>query len=321
MAPTPNTMRGKVAAGAQGLKQSLTYQGRRVAPPNPQMVKRRQRLGTLAIAIVIGLALFATWFAVYMIDREREEQSRESGASQTTPVAHTVSLTSEQIATQLAVKQLPAPATGNLATLAYCWTVDETEPVVADATVKSPETSANVQETTDSAPAPESIPEEPAVTETAPSLSELSIEELAELAFPLSTRQKMAQALHGEADCVKSDAERSMVIWVILNRYDSGVAWFGVTIEGILTKPSQFAYSATAPVTERNLALVNDVCARWYLEKQGETDVGRTLPSYVYYFVADSGPGWHNRFYWTDQPLDGPRHYLDYTQPIANPYS
>lgn len=133
--------------------------------------------------------------------------------------------------------------------------------------------------------------------------------------------EALCKTLYGEANCVKSEAERSMVVWTILNRYDAG---FGDTIYEICTAPSQFSgYDPDNPVTERNMALVMDVISRWEREKNGETDVGRTLPRECYYFIADSNPSageWHNAFYSMTQGNRGDKIWYDYRNPIANPY-
>lgn len=140
-------------------------------------------------------------------------------------------------------------------------------------------------------------------------------------------REILAKLLHGEAnsDCV-SQVERSMVIWCVFNRVDSGISWFGGTIEKIVTKSGQFTgYHENAPVTSENLALVDDVAARWAREKAGETNVGRTIPREFLFFVTDRNtPGYHNRFYrWSTGGLGGKNATqinYDYKNPIANPY-
>ncbi|MBQ9017879.1 hypothetical protein IJ118_02335 [Candidatus Saccharibacteria bacterium] len=142
----------------------------------------------------------------------------------------------------------------------------------------------------------------------------------ADRACPLYIRQMMAQILFSEAECVVSDAERSMCIWTMFDRDDSGIAWFGGSLEQILTKPGQYEYHPEVPVTERNLALVNDVAGRWYLERCGATDVGRTLPAHICFFETAAEAGWHNQFYWLENGVWGTRHNFDHHKPIANPY-
>ena len=87
--------------------------------------------------------------------------------------------------------------------------------------------------------------------------------------------------------------EMSMVAWCILNRYDT--QRFGSTMSQVIWAKSQFAHS-TRKVSDDGTDLVwlaQDVMTRWYSEKHGETNVGRTLPQgYCYYY----GNGKHNLF-------------------------
>lgn len=154
------------------------------------------------------------------------------------------------------------------------------------------------------------------------SLDEL-IEELANnSSLTVDDIIKLIKTYHGECDCVVSMAERSMVIWVILNRLDAG--GFGKTVAEICTRPYQFTgYSANNPITERGFALVNDVVMRWEREKAGETNVGRTIPKDILFFHADSIPSrgeWHNAFYKYSEGNSGYKIYFDRNNPLENPY-
>lgn len=101
----------------------------------------------------------------------------------------------------------------------------------------------------------------------------------------------LARTVWGEARGVPSKAEQAAVIWCVLNRVDAGYA---DSIIGVITAPYQFTgYSSSYPVTDEFEELAKDVLTRWYREKDGETDVGRTLPADYYYF---SGSGGHNWF-------------------------
>ena len=109
----------------------------------------------------------------------------------------------------------------------------------------------------------------------------------------------MAKVMYGEAKGISSKRELSMICWTILNRYDAGT--FGGSISAVITAPRQFAYRAKAPTVNQCgvdlLALAQDVFLRWRAEKNGETDVGRTLPpGYCYY----KGDGKHNYFQLTN---------------------
>lgn len=110
----------------------------------------------------------------------------------------------------------------------------------------------------------------------------------------------MAKTMYGEAKGIGDKRELSMICWTILNRYDSGR--FGGSISAIITSPRQFAYRASDPTVNQCgvdlLALSQDVFSRWYREKQGETEVGRTLPpGYCFYY----GDGRHNYFRMSDR--------------------
>lgn len=87
--------------------------------------------------------------------------------------------------------------------------------------------------------------------------------------------------------------EMSMVCWCILNRYDT--QRYGSTLSEVIWAKGQFAHS-TRTVSDNGTDLVwlaKDVLARWYRERQGDTEVGRTLPQgYCFYY----GNGRHNLF-------------------------
>lgn len=102
----------------------------------------------------------------------------------------------------------------------------------------------------------------------------------------------MAGVMYAEARGLDA-REQSMICWCILNRLDSGR--FGATLNAVIWSKSQFAHS-TRTVSDRGtdlIALAQDVLSRWYREKNGETNVGRTLPpGYCFYY----GNGKHNFF-------------------------
>lgn len=94
----------------------------------------------------------------------------------------------------------------------------------------------------------------------------------------------LAKTVWGEArGCNKM--EQSAVVWCVLNRVDAG--WG--SIAEVVTAPNQFhGYHSNFPVTDEIRLLVEDVVARWKLEKVTCGDVGRTLPNNYLYFSADS---------------------------------
>lgn len=104
----------------------------------------------------------------------------------------------------------------------------------------------------------------------------------------------LAQTMHAESQVVYWNgtnygvsyiARQAAVGWCSLNRLDNG--GFGDTLAEVLSKPYQFAWCEDAPVTDHFLWLAQDIVDRWWAEKQGETDVGRTLPSDYLYFEGD----------------------------------
>lgn len=110
----------------------------------------------------------------------------------------------------------------------------------------------------------------------------------------------MARVMYCEAKGISSKRELSMICWTIINRLDSGR--YGSTIPAIITARGQFAYKSNAPSVNQKgvdlFALAQDVLLRWYREKQGETEVGRTLPpGYCFYY----GDGRHNYFRTSDR--------------------
>lgn len=121
----------------------------------------------------------------------------------------------------------------------------------------------------------------------------------------------LAKTVWGEArGCDR--LQQSAVVWCILNRVDAGRG----TIAEVITAPGQFhGYSKSHPVTKEIKELVEDVVARWKLEKVTCGDVGRTLPKEYLYFWADStGPG--NVF---RDKYDG--NYKKWNWDCFNPYS
>ena len=100
----------------------------------------------------------------------------------------------------------------------------------------------------------------------------------------------LAKLIWGEARGLASDTEKAAIVWTVLNRYDAG---YGDSIMDVLTAPNQFYYRSSFPATDELKTLAADVLSRWEREKNGETDVGRVLPSgYMWY----RGDGVHNHF-------------------------
>lgn len=109
--------------------------------------------------------------------------------------------------------------------------------------------------------------------------------------IPQEDINALARTIWGEARGVPSKAEQAAVAWCVLNRVDAG---YGDTVLEVVSAPGQFyGYSSNYPLDDDLVDLAKDVLTRWYREKDGETDVGRTLPPGYYYF---SGDGYHNYF-------------------------
>ena len=110
----------------------------------------------------------------------------------------------------------------------------------------------------------------------------------------------IGRTIWGEAEGVKSKAERAAVAWCILNRVD---AW-DKTIEEVVTAPVQFlGYRPEGECPQEHLDLAADVLTRWNAEKKGAEDVGRTLPANYLYFYGDGERNhfsieWRSGIYW-----------------------
>lgn len=103
---------------------------------------------------------------------------------------------------------------------------------------------------------------------------------------------------YGDQFGVSYKARQAAVAWVALNRVDAG--GFGEDLYEVLTQPNQFAYDPDAPVTDELLELAWDVLYRWSAEKDGETDVGRTIPADYLYFEGDGKENYFRKEYQGD---------------------
>lgn len=97
--------------------------------------------------------------------------------------------------------------------------------------------------------------------------------------------QALAKTMYGEARGVSSLARIAAVSWCILNRVDAGYA---ATPYDVATADGAFqGYDADNPCDGIFEWLARDVLDRWAKEKNGETEVGRTLPKEYLYFLGD----------------------------------
>ena len=125
-------------------------------------------------------------------------------------------------------------------------------------------------------------------------------EEEEEISYPYTEEEidVLANCLYGEARGLGS-TERSAVVWCVLNRVDSNK--FPNDIISVVTQKSQFTgynanrtyqSQAAKDVLESCRKLCIDVVERWYREKAGEENVGRTLPSTYCFFYGKHGKNW-----------------------------
>lgn len=103
--------------------------------------------------------------------------------------------------------------------------------------------------------------------------------------------ETLAKIVYQEARGVKEDSHKAAVVWCILNRVDDG--YWGDTIVEVATYPNAFAWVPDTPVEGELVDLVVDVITRWNYEKEGLSNVGRTLPKDYLYFTGD---GSYNHF-------------------------
>ena len=108
----------------------------------------------------------------------------------------------------------------------------------------------------------------------------------------------LAKTVWGEArGC--STIEKAAVVWCVLNRVDSELAYMPDDIISVITQVDGHGYfhfrgyNPDFPVTDEIYDIVVDVLARWELEKTGVENVGRVLPKEYLYFHGD---GLNNHF-------------------------
>lgn len=150
-------------------------------------------------------------------------------------------------------------------------------------------------------PIPQPEAAAPEATE-APEETEAPVVEEPEELDPVEV-ELIGRTIWGEADGVKSEAERAAVAWCILNRVDAS----GQTIEEVVTAPEQFDGYRPAgdwgECPQRHLDLAADVLTRWKAEKDGAEEVGRVLPADYLYFIGDGERNhfsieWRSTVYW-----------------------
>lgn len=110
----------------------------------------------------------------------------------------------------------------------------------------------------------------------------------------------LAKLVWAEGRGIKSDTEKSGIIWTVINRVEAGYG----NIMQVLTAPNQFAYRANAPVDAQLYELAKDVLVRWDMERCGYEDVGRVLPLGYLWFSGSGGRNWFRDAYRGGQVWD-----------------
>lgn len=129
------------------------------------------------------------------------------------------------------------------------------------------------------------IPEAPlSMPEPTPEPCPITEDELAVLT-KVMYRECGALSWRGTQFGVSYKARQAAVAWCAFNRLDDPN--YPDTLTAVLTYPYAFAYIADTPVPEDLFELARDVAERWWAEKQGAEDVGRTLPSNYFFFYGD----------------------------------
>lgn len=122
--------------------------------------------------------------------------------------------------------------------------------------------------------------------------------------------EMMAKVLYAEARGVESKMEQAAVVWVILNRLDTG-AW-GHTIEDVVTYPNAVAYYESTPVNSTMMDIVIGVTTTYSQEKQGLPVGGRVIPKDYLYFTGDGERNHFTREWGSSEEWDWS---------LPNPYS
>lgn len=184
--------------------------------------------------------------------------------------------------------------------------VDTIEPIETIAEDKIIETSAAV-----SLEAPTGIETASPIQTT---IEETQID-VPETSLPVSDIIALARTIQGEAGSNSIPRyQQAAVAWCVLNRYDAWKDRYGYkSIADVCAAPNQFhGYWLVIQPRQDMIDLAKDVLIRWELEKQGNTDAGRTLPKEYLYFWGDGREN-HFRINNSDQV------YWDWS--YANPYA
>lgn len=110
----------------------------------------------------------------------------------------------------------------------------------------------------------------------------------------------LAKLTYGEARGMDSRTEQACVMWIVLNRYDSGR--FGSSISKVITAKGQFYYrekSKTVDDSGRDLKeLAVEVLCDWELEKVNHgVSEKRPIPNNYFFFHGAKGHNWFRKEY------------------------
>lgn len=150
-------------------------------------------------------------------------------------------------------------------------TIETTEPTEAETTVPTEET---IEETT--------------VETTTSEEGDEDNNDNSEIVMHFTERDviALAKVLYNECRGVPSDMHKACVAWTACNRVDAEYGGVETVYEALVAE-GQFAYNSNTPVTDELYALALDVLTRWNNEKNGETNVGRVLPSDYMWFSSN----------------------------------
>jgi hypothetical protein len=137
-------------------------------------------------------------------------------------------------------------------------------------------------------------PVDGSATESDPPTCPITDEEIVMLAKTMYAESQVVY-WDGTKWGVSYTARQAAVGWCALNRYDDG--GYGDTLAEVLTKPNAFAYREDTEASEYMMRLAEDVVDRWWEERQGAQDVGRTLPVDYLFFDGDGRENYFRKEY------------------------
>ena len=142
------------------------------------------------------------------------------------------------------------------------------------------------------------VEEEKPVEETEPVVStwrEAITQEEAEMLAQTMYNESQVLIWNGDKNGMSYMGRQAAVAWCALNRLDSGR--YGSTLKEVLTAPNQFAWDPNTEVTEHMKWLTEDVLDRWWAEKHGVENVGRTLPGDYFFFAGYNNENYFRKDY------------------------